>query len=57
MNKEIESEWPVWRLVTERVAHLEELNRSWTVLDIAKANAVLDMRADIKRMQMEESKK
>ena len=47
----------MWRLVTERVARLEELNRSWTVLDIAKANAVLDMKADIKRIQMEESKK
>lgn len=32
----------------KRLATLEELDRRWTLEDIYKGNALLDMRADIK---------
>jgi len=38
----------VWRLVIERIATLEELDRHWSLDDIYRANAMLDMQADIK---------
>lgn len=38
----------MWRLVLEQVATLEEMDRRWTLEDIYKGNALLDMRADIK---------
>jgi len=37
----------VWRLVAERIASKEEVNREYTFMDIIKANAVLDMRSTI----------
>ena len=38
----------MWRLVTERVATLAEIDGHWTLEDIYKANALLDMQADIR---------
>jgi ABC-type uncharacterized transport system substrate-binding protein len=38
----------VWRLVIERVATLQELDAHWPLDDIARANALLDMRRDAK---------
>lgn len=38
----------MWRLVIERIATLEEMDRHWTLDDIYRANALLDMQADIK---------
>jgi len=35
----------IWRLVFEKVATYEEMQRSWTFDDIMKANAILDMQA------------
>lgn len=37
----------VWRLVVEKIATLTEIDNYWTAKDIFKANAVLDMKADI----------
>lgn len=38
----------MWRLaVIEKVATLDEIEREWTFDDIARANAVLDMRDDV----------
>ena len=36
----------MWRLVLDRIATLEEIERSWNFNDIMKANALLDYRAD-----------
>ena len=44
----------MWRLVMERIATLEEINRSWSLIDIYKANALLDMRADIQASAQEQ---
>lgn len=45
-------EWPVWRLVMEGTATLGELSGSgatYSLTDCYKANALLDMRADIEQ--------
>lgn len=34
--------WPCWRLILERVATLEELDRHWSIDDVADANEALD---------------
>jgi hypothetical protein len=43
--------------VIERIATLEEINTSWTLTDINKANALLDMKADIKAQAIEAANK
>lgn len=37
-------EYIIWRLVFERVATLEELETHWSLDDVARANALLDMK-------------
>jgi len=39
-------EFPCWRLVIEKIASLEELETHWSLDDVARANAILDMQAD-----------
>jgi hypothetical protein len=46
-------EWAIWRLVTEKIATLKEIDEHWSLEDIDKANAVLDMRREIERLQSE----
>ncbi len=46
------AEWPVWRLVMEGTAKLGELSgptATYSLVDCYKANALLDMRADIEQ--------
>lgn len=55
----MQTEWPAWRLIMDGVATLEELSgerASYSLADCYKANAVLDMRADIERQQRESRK-
>lgn len=35
-------EWPVWRLVCEGVATLQEIETSWTLADVLDGNEALD---------------
>ena len=37
---------PVWRVVQRRWATLEEIERSWSIDDLSKANALLEYEAD-----------
>jgi len=53
---EIQDEFPVWRLITERVATLKELSTIYSYEDIVKMNAVLDMRNFIDEKQAENVK-
>lgn len=39
----IADEWAVWRLVTEGVATLEEIERAWWIEDVLDANEALDV--------------
>jgi len=46
----LSQEWPVWRLVLDQVATLAELDgdsATYSLADVYRANALLDMRADI----------
>jgi ABC-type uncharacterized transport system substrate-binding protein len=42
--------------VVERIATLEELDSHWTLDDMARANALLDMKADVKATQAEKAR-
>jgi len=37
----------LWRLITEKIASLHELETNWNLNDVYKANALLDMRLDL----------
>jgi hypothetical protein len=39
-------EWPALRLVTERIATLEEIDRHYSIEDIALLNEALDARLE-----------
>jgi hypothetical protein len=41
--------------VTERIATLHELETVWSLDDVARANALLDMNADIKEANSNDS--
>jgi len=43
--------------VVERIATLEELDSHWTLDDMARANALLDMKADVKATQAEKARR
>jgi hypothetical protein len=43
--------------VIDRIATLDEIDRHWTLTDIYKANALLDMKADIKAQAIEAANK
>ena len=47
----------MWRLVIEHVATLEEMDRHWTLDDIYRANALLDMKADMQAEAERKAKK
>jgi len=45
-------EWEAWRLVVLKVATLTELNTTWSLEDIEKANAVLEIKDAIEEALM-----
>lgn len=47
VSPELKEEFAIWRLVLERMATLEEIERSWSIDDVMRANALLDMRSDL----------
>jgi len=50
LDPALEAEWAAWRLVLEQVATLAEIDgkdATYSLVDVYKANALLDMRADI----------
>lgn len=47
----------MWRLVLEGTATLGDIGRDYSLADVYKANALLDMRADVQARQMEEARK
>ena len=57
LDSELQEEWAVWRLVTERVATLKEINEHYTYTDILKANAILDMQQSVKAYYQEKASK
>ena len=50
-------ELPIWRLVVHRVATLQELETHWSLDDVDKANAMLDMKVDLDYQQQQKLNK
>jgi len=52
-------EWPIWRLVLiEKCATLEEIERCWSIDDVALANEALDVIHEMKeRVEQEAMRK
>jgi hypothetical protein len=38
----LQDDWPLWRLVLEKVATKQELDTHWSIDDVADANEALD---------------
>jgi hypothetical protein len=49
--------WPVWRLVTAKVATLQEIRSSWYLEDIRDGNEALDALAEAEAELAERSKR
>jgi hypothetical protein len=57
LDDSVLKDWPLWRLVKERVASLEELSTVYTLTDCLTMNAVLDMRDDIEAIANADAEK
>lgn len=53
LHPDIKNEFLFWRIILEGIASLEEIERTWSLDDLLRANALLDMRLDL----LEESKR
>ena len=47
LHEDIVAEILVWRIVLEKIATLEEIERSWSLNDLYIAEAILDYREDL----------
>jgi hypothetical protein len=50
------AEWTLWRLVKNNMATWSELSTHWSMDDVAKANAILDMTDTIEAVHAQELK-
>lgn len=60
LDSELSEELFLWRLILEGICSLEELKTSWTLDDVLRATAILDMKQAIQKMaeaRMEKGKK
>jgi hypothetical protein len=49
-------EWPIWRLVLQGKATLQELETIWDYDDVVRANISLDIMEKIQEVSMEKMK-
>jgi hypothetical protein len=47
VEDELLEEWPIWRLVEAKIATLTEIESTWNLDDVLRANTVLDIKAKI----------
>lgn len=40
----------MWRIVTEKLATLREVEESWSLTDLCDGHTILDMREDVERL-------
>ena len=40
-------DWPLWRIVLAGMATWEEINRSWSLADVVRANHALSLHLEI----------
>jgi len=57
LDEELTMELVVWRLVTEKVASLQEIDEHWCINDVFKANAMLDLKIAISDAQAKKQAK
>jgi hypothetical protein len=46
------NEWPIWILVTEKIATLNELETVWNIDDVERALAILNLKMEIEEMNI-----
>lgn len=51
LHVQIKDEFVVWRLILEKVATLSEIETLWSLDDVMRANALLDMKSDIAEVE------
>jgi ABC-type uncharacterized transport system substrate-binding protein len=52
LDPELAVELPIWRLLQEKVATLTELETTWSMDDVDRASALLEMKQDIMEVMM-----
>jgi hypothetical protein len=57
LSIDICNEWLIWRLVVSKVATLEEIRSTYSLGDVLKLNAILDMREDVTEFQRIDAEK
>jgi hypothetical protein len=57
LSQEIADEFPIWQLVFEKIATLEEIERSWSYDDVLRAVAIIDMRRDLEQVANKRQRK
>ncbi len=48
--------WPIWRLILQGVATLQEIETHWSLSDVVAANRALDAKLDAERQAYEKQK-
>ena len=57
LHEDLRTELAIWRLVFERLATLNALETSWSLDDVYRANALLDMKDDLAEEEKRRMKK
>jgi len=57
LSPELAEELIIWRLVTDKIASLHELENDWSFDDLLRAESYLSMQSDIMRLETNRSKK
>lgn len=47
IHLDLAEEFEIWRLILEKIVTLTELETTWNLDDVMRANALLDMRLDL----------
>ena len=53
----IREEFEIWRLIFENIATLQELETIWSLDDVLRANAILNMKQDLATLAKEKARK
>lgn len=53
----LKDEFIIWRLIIEKIASLYEIEKMWSLDDVLRANALLDMKMDLQEEQLRNQRK
>ena len=57
MAEGLKQELIIWRLVLQKICSLQELETIWSLDDVLRANALLDMQSDLTEVESKKAKK